>query len=133
MCGEGKTLENKRKTVKATPSGGGRKRFARRDGPSARAACPIDFGEHSADNAAGETAEDGWVAERLNAPVLKTGSRESGSWVQIPPHPLFNNVSVISTFWAGRRVKQSILIAWTDITPPAGKTAMWFRVLEEPG
>jgi hypothetical protein len=30
-------------------------------------------------------------------------------------------------------VKQSILIAWTDITPPAGKTAMWFRVLEEPG
>ena len=73
------------------------------------------------------------MAERLNAPVLKTGSRESGSWVQIPPHPLFNNVGVVSTFWAGRRVKQSILIAWTDITPPAGKTAMWFRVLEEPG
>jgi hypothetical protein len=30
---------------------------------------------------------EGWVAERLNAPVLKTGSRESGSWVRIPPHP----------------------------------------------
>ena len=38
----------------------------------------------------------GWVAERLNAPVLKTGSRESGSWVQIPPHPLFDNVGFIS-------------------------------------
>ena len=36
----------------------------------------------------------GWVAERLNAPVLKTGSRESGSWVQIPPHPLFDAHSV---------------------------------------
>ncbi len=30
----------------------------------------------------------GWVAERLNAPVLKTGNGESRSWVQIPPHPL---------------------------------------------
>ena len=29
----------------------------------------------------------GWVAERLNAPVLKTGSGESRSWVRIPPHP----------------------------------------------
>ena len=38
----------------------------------------------------------GWVAERLNAPVLKTGSRESGSWVQIPPHPLFEKDVVIS-------------------------------------
>jgi hypothetical protein len=28
------------------------------------------------------------VAERLNAPVLKTGSGESRSWVRIPPHPL---------------------------------------------
>ena len=37
---------------------------------------------------AGEPRRVGWVAERLNAPVLKTGSRESGSWVQIPPHPL---------------------------------------------
>ena len=32
----------------------------------------------------------GWVAERLNAPVLKTGRRESVSWVQIPPHPLID-------------------------------------------
>lgn len=29
----------------------------------------------------------GWVAERLKAPVLKTGERESASWVRIPPHP----------------------------------------------
>ena len=29
----------------------------------------------------------GWVAERLKAPVLKTGRRESASWVRIPPHP----------------------------------------------
>ncbi len=29
----------------------------------------------------------GWVAEWLKAPVLKTGRRETVSWVQIPPHP----------------------------------------------
>ena len=29
----------------------------------------------------------GRVAEWSNAPVLKTGSRESGSWVRIPPRP----------------------------------------------
>ena len=29
----------------------------------------------------------GWVAERLNAPVLKTGKGASPSWVRIPPHP----------------------------------------------
>src|SRR6516225_7580439 len=29
----------------------------------------------------------GWVAEWLKAPVLKTGRRASVSWVQIPPHP----------------------------------------------
>ena len=29
----------------------------------------------------------GWVAERFKAPVLKTGRRESASWVRIPPHP----------------------------------------------
>jgi hypothetical protein len=32
----------------------------------------------------------GWVAERLNAPVLKTGMGESPSWVRIPPHPPFS-------------------------------------------
>jgi hypothetical protein len=29
----------------------------------------------------------GGVAERLNAPVLKTGKGETPSWVQIPPPP----------------------------------------------
>ena len=32
-------------------------------------------------------APAGEVAERLNAPVLKTGSSSRGSWVQIPPSP----------------------------------------------
>jgi hypothetical protein len=27
------------------------------------------------------------VAERLKAPVLKTGRGASSSWVRIPPHP----------------------------------------------
>ena len=31
---------------------------------------------------------DGGVAERFNAPVLKTGVRESGPRVRIPPPPL---------------------------------------------
>jgi hypothetical protein len=30
---------------------------------------------------------NGWVAERLKAPVLKTGRRATVSWVRIPPHP----------------------------------------------
>ena len=29
----------------------------------------------------------GWVAERLKAPVLKTGNGATRSWVRIPPHP----------------------------------------------
>ena len=29
------------------------------------------------------------MAEWLKAPVLKTGRRESASWVRIPPHPPF--------------------------------------------
>jgi len=36
----------------------------------------------------------------LNAPVLKTGSRESGSWVQIPPHP-FGHVAGSGTTLQG--------------------------------
>src|SRR5437016_12874489 len=32
-------------------------------------------------------AGNGWVAEWLKAPVLKTGRGESPSWVRIPPHP----------------------------------------------
>jgi hypothetical protein len=34
-----------------------------------------------------QSASPGGVAERLNAPVLKTGSPSRGSWVQIPPPP----------------------------------------------
>src|SRR5688500_13359410 len=33
------------------------------------------------------SATTGGVAERLNAPVLKTGSPARGSWVRIPPPP----------------------------------------------
>ena len=32
----------------------------------------------------------GWVAERFNAPVLKTGVVVRLPWVRIPPHPLFH-------------------------------------------
>ena len=34
-----------------------------------------------------QRAPAGEVAERLNAPVLKTGSSSRGSWVRIPPSP----------------------------------------------
>ena len=43
--------------------------------------------------AVGSRLPFGWVAERLNAPVLKTGNGESRSWVQIPPHPFFGMAS----------------------------------------
>ena len=36
-----------------------------------------------------KTAAFGWVAERLNAPDLKSGDRASDPWVRIPPHPPF--------------------------------------------
>ena len=35
----------------------------------------------------GIKARGGWVAERLNAPDLKSGKGASPSWVRIPPHP----------------------------------------------
>ena len=35
----------------------------------------------------GQSEFYGWVAERLKAPVLKTGKGATPSWVQIPPHP----------------------------------------------
>src|SRR5579862_3980272 len=34
-----------------------------------------------------DASEDGEVAERLNAPVLKTGKLSRASWVRIPPSP----------------------------------------------
>ena len=37
---------------------------------------------------------NGWVAERLKAPVLKTGRGASSSWVRIPPHPPFSPQTV---------------------------------------
>src|SRR6266567_3930466 len=42
-------------------------------------------------------AGNGWVAEWLKAPVLKTGRGASPSWVRIPPHPptpLFRGVVI---------------------------------------
>src|SRR5690606_7435165 len=41
----------------------------------------------------------GWVAERLNAPVLKTGRGESLSWVRIPPHPPEPDAPVLVLTW----------------------------------
>jgi hypothetical protein len=35
----------------------------------------------------------GWVAEWLKAPVLKTGKRASVSRVRIPPHPPFEMIT----------------------------------------
>ena len=49
--------------------------------------------------AAGSRLPLGWVAERLNAPVLKTGNGESRSWVQIPPHPFFWNGLLSGACW----------------------------------
>ena len=40
-------------------------------------------------------AAPGGVAERLNAPVLKTGSPSRGSWVRIPPPPPEPSATVI--------------------------------------
>jgi hypothetical protein len=37
----------------------------------------------------------GWVAEWLNALVLKTSGRESVSGVRIPPHPPFSFVFIM--------------------------------------
>ena len=38
--------------------------------------------------------EAGGLAERLNAPVLKTGKGASPSWVRIPPSPPFNYITL---------------------------------------
>jgi hypothetical protein len=39
----------------------------------------------------------GEVAERLNAPVLKTGMGASPSWVRIPPSPPFSFIKFSQT------------------------------------
>ncbi len=44
----------------------------------------------------------GWVPERLKGPVLKTGRRESVSWVRIPPHPP-RLKSLITQYFSGSR------------------------------
>jgi hypothetical protein len=41
------------------------------------------------DQAQVDAEENGEVAERLNAPVLKTGVPSPGPWVRIPPSPPF--------------------------------------------
>ena len=43
----------------------------------------------------------GWVAEWLNALVLKTSRRASVSWVRIPPHPPQTNGSQRGPFVFG--------------------------------
>ena len=45
---------------------------------------------------------DGGVAERFNAPVLKTGVRESGPRVRIPPPPLENACSLVPGYSLAR-------------------------------
>ena len=42
----------------------------------------------------------GWVAERLKAPVLKTGRGASPSWVRIPPHPPVSVPTMACKFWS---------------------------------
>ncbi len=44
---------------------------------------------------------NGWVAERLKAPVLKTGRRLRVSWVRIPPHPPSALAKAFSRFGRG--------------------------------
>ena len=49
----------------------------------------------------------GWVAERLKAPVLKTGKPERVSWVRIPPHPpLFQWVNLSLSYQNKRKTSQ---------------------------
>ena len=49
----------------------------------------------------------GWVAERLNAPVLKTGKGASPSWVRIPPHPPKYSAKTTLLIQAAARLRQS--------------------------
>ncbi len=44
-------------------------------------------------------SQPGWVPEWLKGPVLKTGRRESVSWVRIPPHPPFSRNQIFSAIW----------------------------------
>ncbi len=44
----------------------------------------------------------GWVAERLKAPVLKTGKGSRPSWVRIPPHPPISLAKAFSPSGCGR-------------------------------
>ena len=63
----------------------------------------------------------GWVAERLKAPVLKTGRGASSSWVRIPPHPPVQNKAAnvrdrrCCASGCGRRPKQISLRAEGDL------------------
>lgn len=38
----------------------------------------------------------GWMAERLKAPVLKTGEGATPSWVRIPLHPPLCGASILN-------------------------------------
>jgi hypothetical protein len=52
----------------------------------------------------------GEVAERLNAPVLKTGSSSRGSWVRIPPSPPSRATRLATLVPTANR--------WTSSSPP---------------
>ncbi len=56
--------------------------------------------------------ELGGVAERLKAPVLKTGIPATGSWVRIPPPPLKKRFGRAEGFWYASRVFQSAFFSF---------------------
>jgi hypothetical protein len=66
-------------------------------------------------------SEPGGVAERLKAPVLKTGRDESPSWVRIPPPPP-HSLACFSTLWRSDEIGAWGAIHarwWTRRMPPA--------------
>ena len=57
-------------------------------GPRALARMPPGWtGRRLCSSLRAQSASPGGVAERLNAPVLKTGVLSRGPWVRIPPPP----------------------------------------------
>ena len=57
----------------------------------------------------------GWVAERLNAPDLKSGDRASDPWVRIPPHP--PNTPRHRPRQATRQAREWARVGWWMKTP----------------
>ena len=69
------------------------------------------------------------MVEWLIAPVLKTGGRESGSWVRIPPFP--------QKWRIGRVVMRQIANLWSISWPigsnPIGNTTKFIDIMETSG